>query len=262
MGRKMSASTLPPMADPIPQEVFPPALSETARIVNIFVAPSRTFTDLKRRAVWWAPWLLVAITSLAPLLTVGHRVGYEELFRQAVAHSSTAQQFEGQTPAQQQNTIVMGAKIIRIGYYLNPVFGLIYGLIIAGILMAVFNFGFRAEIPFSRAMGIVFYSNLPWAVSGIFALLSVIVSSNPAGHVQNMLPSNPAYFLDPTTSSKFLYGVLTGVDIFAIWTICLTGIGFALSSNSQKLSRRAAIATVGALFLIWKLTMSAIGLGG
>lgn len=258
----MSAPSVPSMAAPAQQETVPPALSEIARILNIFVAPSTTFTDLKRRATWWAPWLLVAIASLAPLLTLGHKVGYEELFRQAVAHSSTAQQFEGQTAAQQQHTLELGATLIRIGYYLNPVFALIYALIIAGILIAIFNFGFRAQISFSRAMSIVIYSNLPWAIAGILALLSVIVSPNPGGHAQNMLPSNPAYFLDPTTVSKFMYGFLTGVDVFAIWTICLMGIGFAVHSDSQKLSRGAAIATIGALFLVWKLTISALGLGG
>jgi hypothetical protein len=39
------------------------------------------------------------------------------------------------------------------------------------------------------------------------------------------------------------------------------GIGFAVNSNSRKLSRGTAIGTVFALFIVWKLISSAIGFG-
>jgi len=39
-------------------------LSQGARIVNTFFAPSKTFTDLRRNASWWAPFLLSVIVSI------------------------------------------------------------------------------------------------------------------------------------------------------------------------------------------------------
>ena len=42
-----------------------PALSETQRIVNTFIAPSRTFSDLRRNSRWWAPWIVLAISFVA-----------------------------------------------------------------------------------------------------------------------------------------------------------------------------------------------------
>ena len=41
----MSSATVPPVPEAAP-------LSEPARIVNTFIAPSKTFTDLRRSAAW------------------------------------------------------------------------------------------------------------------------------------------------------------------------------------------------------------------
>jgi len=46
----MAAAPLPPVSALAPETV---PLSEGARIVNTFIAPSKTFTDLRRNASWW-----------------------------------------------------------------------------------------------------------------------------------------------------------------------------------------------------------------
>jgi hypothetical protein len=246
----------------LPQEPAQPALSEPARLIKTFSAPSETFADVKRRGGWWAPWLLVGIVAVASLVFAGQKIGYENLTRQQIERSSRAQQFDNLPAEQQERQIAIAAKVTQIFYYIVPVFTLIFGLIVAAILMAVFNFGFDAQVPFSRALGVVFYSYLPGVIAAILAIISVALSSNPEGiNVRNMVASNPAYFMDPASSSKFLYQFLSGIDIFAIWTICLMGIGFAVNSNSRKLSRGTAIGTVFALFIVWKLISSAIGFG-
>src|SRR5579862_9748343 len=60
----MAAAPIPPNLASTADPESPP-LSESARIVDIFIAPSKTFTDLHRNASWWAPWLLISISSLA-----------------------------------------------------------------------------------------------------------------------------------------------------------------------------------------------------
>jgi hypothetical protein len=209
------------------------------------------------------PWLVVGMVAVVSLVFAGQKIGYETLTRQSVERSSRAQQFDNLPVEQQERQIAIGAKVTQIFFYIVPIFTLIFGLIVAAILMAVFNFGFDAQVPFSRAMGIVFYSYLPGVIAAILAIVSVALSSNLEGiNVRNMVASNPAYFMDPATSSRFLYQFLSGIDIFAIWTVCLMGIGFAVNSNNRKLSRGTAIGTVFALFIVWKLISSAIGFGG
>jgi hypothetical protein len=53
-GANMAAAAVIPPQEPAP-------LSEPQRLVDVFIAPSKTFTDLRRNASWWAPFLITAI---------------------------------------------------------------------------------------------------------------------------------------------------------------------------------------------------------
>jgi hypothetical protein len=68
----MAAAPLPPVASSPAPEAAP--LSEGSRIINTFIAPSKTFTDLRRSAMWWAPWLLISIFSVALIFTIGKQI--------------------------------------------------------------------------------------------------------------------------------------------------------------------------------------------
>jgi hypothetical protein len=55
--------------------------------------------------------------------------------------------------------------------------------------------------------------------------------------------------------NKFAYGMASALDIIAIWTIVLMGIGFACNS---KVKRSTAIAIVAVWYLLWKLGAAAL----
>lgn len=78
----------------VPSEATQPALSEPARLVNVFFAPSRTFQNLKRRSSWWVPWLILSVFSLLATIAVSQKIGFERITRQQIEHSGRAQQFE------------------------------------------------------------------------------------------------------------------------------------------------------------------------
>ena len=56
-------------------------LFTNARIINTFTAPSKTFEDIKRNAMWIAPWVLMLVASLCFSFTVGQRVGWEQVMQ-------------------------------------------------------------------------------------------------------------------------------------------------------------------------------------
>jgi hypothetical protein len=64
----MAAAPVVPASSPTPE---PAPLSEGARLVNTFIAPSKTFTDLGRNASWWAPFILISVAALAFFVVVG-----------------------------------------------------------------------------------------------------------------------------------------------------------------------------------------------
>src|SRR5271170_1875235 len=67
------------MTDAIPQTTSAP-LSEGQRIVDTFVAPSKTFTDILRSSSWWGPLVIMLVVSIAFSFSVQTKVGWDRVF--------------------------------------------------------------------------------------------------------------------------------------------------------------------------------------
>jgi len=112
-----------------------------------------------------------------------------------------------------------------------------------------------ATVAFKTAYAIVFYAALPGVIGSLLGAIAMFAGVNPEGfNVNNPVATNPAYFMDPTTS-KFLYGMASALDVISIWTIVLLGIGF---STNSKVKRSTAIIIVAAWYLFWKLGAAAL----
>jgi hypothetical protein len=184
------------------------------------------------------------------------------MVRQQVENGPRAAAFESLPKDQQDRQVAIGAKVAGVLVYAAPVFVLIFGLITAAILMATFNFGFEAEVPFGRSLAIVFYGWLPEAIRAVFSMVTLSLRSDTEGlNPNNLVGTNLAYFLDRASTSKFVYGMATALDVITIWSIILLGIGFAVNAKTRKVSQGAAIGTIVALYLVYKLAFSALGWG-
>ena len=77
----------PPQPTQPPQLLQGPApLSEGQRILDTFFAPSQTFTDLRRSASWWAPFLIIAIVGLLFVYVVDQKVGFRKVSELSLIH--------------------------------------------------------------------------------------------------------------------------------------------------------------------------------
>jgi hypothetical protein len=250
----MAAAPLPPMAVPTPSPEAAP-LSEGARIVNTFIAPSKTFTDLRRNASWWGPWLLISIFALIFVYSMDRQVSFDQITRNEIARSPRADQFDKLPAEQQAKQIRFTTSLIRYLSYGIPVTILFYFAITSVLLWVTFKVAGGANVTFKTAYAIVFYAALPGVIGSILGAVAMFSGVNPEGfNVNNPVATNPAYFMDPTTN-KFLYGMASALDVISIWTIVLLGIGF--SSNS-KVKRSTAIVIVAAWYLFWKLGAAAL----
>jgi hypothetical protein len=250
----MAAAPVPPTSSaPTPE---PAPLSQGARLINVFIAPSKTFTDLRRNASWWAPWLLIAIVSLAFMYVVGKQIGFEQISRNQIAHSSRADQFDRLPADQQARQIRISATIIRYVAYGNPIVVLLVFLITTLVLWATIKVGAGGDTSFKTAYAIMMYASLPGIIGGILGIVSLYAGVNPEGFdLSNPVGTNLAYYLDPETTGKFVRGMASAVDLFTIWTIVLIGIGFACTS---KVKRSTAIIIVAAWYLVFKLVSSGL----
>jgi hypothetical protein len=237
---------------PAPQ----PPLTEPARLINTLVAPGKTFADIRRNQSWWVPWLLLSIVSLGFVFVMGQKIGFDQIMRNELAKNpSRAEQFEKLSPEQRARQLEVGAKVTAGFSYASPVFHLLGGVVIAAVFLAIFNFGAGAEIKFKQSLAVVMYGLLPFVISTLLAIVSLVVGVDPEGfNVRNPVASNPAYFMNPL-EHKFLYGVLTAVDVFSLWVVVLLGIGY---SSVSKLKSSTTIAIVLATFVAYKLVTAAI----
>ena len=250
----VSAPATPTSATPAPQAA---PLSQGARIVNTFIAPSKTFTDLRRSAAWWAPFLLMVIVSTALVYTAGQKIGFRRIMENQMQAQPKAQARLENLPAdQREKQMEQGAKITGIISYIFPAFTLLIWLIIALFLWATFKVGVGADVSYGVSLAIVVYAGLPLMVKTLLSIFSVLAGMNPESFsFQNPLASNPGYFMNPS-DGVFLYSLASGLDVFLIWTLVLTAIGFTCVS---KVKTGTAYAVVFGWWVL--LTLAGAGIG-
>jgi len=248
-----AAPVLPTSPAPSPDAA---PLSEGARIVNTFIAPSKTFTDLRRSAAWWGPWIVISIVSIVFIYAMGKQVGFEQISKNQVEHSSRAEAFDKLPPDQQAQQLRTSAKIIGFFVYGSPALILFYYLIGTTALWATFKVGAAADTTFGQAYAIFMYGSLPSIIGAILGTIALFAGVNPEGFdINNPVGTNLAYYLDPDTTGKFIRGMASAVDVINIWTVILIGIGFACTS---KVKRSTAIGIVAGWYVAYKVITSAL----
>ena len=117
------------------------------------------------------PWVISSVFVLIFGIIAVQKLDMGRLVQQQIDRSPSAQKrLEQATPEQRAQGMAIQATIIKFTFYITPIFLLIGGLIIAAVLMAIFNFILGAEVPFQRAMAIVFYAGLPGILGSLLLL--------------------------------------------------------------------------------------------
>jgi hypothetical protein len=237
----------------LPEEVIP-ALSEGQRLVYTFTAPSKTMADLRRNASWWIPWLLISIVSVAFSFALDKRIGWSQVMEtQIQSNPKTVEKMEKMPPDQREKVMKIQATSARVMGYASPVTILLGLVIVSGILLGVFNFGFGAKLRFDQMMAISAYSWLISIVNTLLMILVMFLVEADQFDIRNPVASNPGYFVP--SSMPFLKTLLGAFDIFTIWQIFVIAIGV---SQLSKVKKGTAFATMFALLFLVKLIAAGV----
>ena len=233
----------------------PKPLSEAERVIDTFVAPTKTFTDLRRSSNWLVPAVLLILGTLAVVWTAQTKIGFPKIVDTQLQTQPKAMErldkLDPETRAKQMESIV---KINEVISYCFPIILLVWLLIVAAVLWGTFNFGFGTELTFNQCVAVCMYTSLPGLVKGILTIVVILLGATENFTFQNPIASNLGGLVDP--SSHFLYTFLVSVDIFTIWTLILAGIAF---SCLTKVKRGTCMAVVFGWWLAFTLGSSAIG---
>lgn len=230
-------------------------LSEIQRLTSVFLSPTKTFTDLKRKASWIVPWIVISIVSLAFVGVVAQKVGFEQATEnQMRMNPKRAEKFDQMPADQKAKAMQISVTMTKVFSYGSPLVLLLFTVIIAGVLMATFNFGVGAEIPFALCLAVVMYASLPEIFRGLLAIVSLYAGADPSAFLfQNPVASNLGTFVD-VTEHPALFALGSSIDIFKIWSLILTAIGFSCVS---KVKRGTALSVVFG----WYAVVTLIGVG-
>ncbi|MGA2902283.1 MAG: YIP1 family protein [Candidatus Korobacteraceae bacterium] len=231
-------------------------LSEMERIADTFIAPSKTFTDLRRSANWLVPWLLMSIVGVALVFVVDKRVGMQTAVENALARQpKRLAQLDQLSADKREAQMQVAATITRVIAYSSPIVLVIILAISATVMLGTFNFGFGAELTFNQTLAIFMYATLPSVIQSLVAMLAIFVGGSEGFTFDNPVASNLSGLVD--IQSHFLYAVALSLDVFTIWTLVLLGIGF---SCLTKVKRGTCMGVVFGWWILWVLSKGGLAL--
>jgi hypothetical protein len=233
------------------------SLSQAERVLDAYLAPSKTFEDIRGNASWWLPLLLMVICALATGYTVDKRVGFERAYLNHL-HTTPSQEdrINQLAPDQKANSIALGAKITEAATYAFPLLLLIGFAFYSLILWAAFNFILGAETTFSQVYAVSWYAALPYVFITVLTIVTICFGGSPETYdYANPIGTNLAYYFpDLSPGPKAL---LTALDLIKLWSLGLQVLGMAIIARKSIL--QSAIIVVGwfALLLVLAVGLAA-----
>lgn len=236
------------------------SLSQVQRVVDTFVAPSKTFTDILRSASWWLPWLVGVIVTLGLGFAVQQKIGWDKTYDNLLRQNPSQQQrLEQAPPDQQARTRAIATTVTKDIFWGTPVLALLFAVIAAGVLLASVNFGFGGRAKFGQMFAVWMYATLPWSIQGLLGIITIYAGVDPDSfNLKNFVGTNIGYYL-PTDLPKTLIALGTAIDIFTIWSLILLTIACAIVGRVKR--GQAAVVVWGWWILITlvKVGFAAIG---
>ena len=223
------------------------SLSQIERVVDTFIAPSKTFTDILRSSSWWLPFVLMILGSLASGFVIDHQVGFDRVYQNQLAQSPKQEDRVNQLPPDQKaHTIVVGANVTKYITYAFPVLLLIIFGLYSLVVWAAFNFGLGAKTTYSQVFAASFYSALPYLLLTLLTIITLYAGGNAEAFDQkNPVGTNLAYYLPD--ASPMLKALLGQIDVIKLWTLFLEILGMAIIA--KKTFAQSAV-VIGSLWVL------------
>ena len=249
------------MSDNVAVEGQPsgPGLSQVERVVDTFVAPSKTFTDILRSSSWWLPYLLGAALGLLFAYVILNKVGLPTLVDGVVRHNKTLEDsLANATPADAAKIRARIETQFKFSYAF-PILGLLFGVICAGGMMATANFAFGGKSKYKQMLAVWFYGTLPLFVFNLLVIISIYAGlSGDSFDIQNPIGTNLGYYLSGTELPHWLIALLSAIDVFAIWSALLLTLGVSIVAGIKRSAAAIVIFGWWFLFILLKVAGAAI----
>jgi hypothetical protein len=233
--------------------------SAAGRLIGVLVSPVKTFRSIAERPTWGVALAVILVLSTVIGVLANQRIDPDDM-RKMVQQQMEKRQGAGQvTPEQVDQGVEMFRKIGSVTLWLIPVLVAAIYLIVAALFLAAFRFFGGSEIPFKTSLATTVHGFLPGLVAALLAL--PLLLSRPHITVKqaqgNLLASNLGAFA-PESMGAAPRALLTSLDFFSIWTLCLLIIGYRLTARVSTTSAAAVVLVLWAIYVAARVGMAAL----
>jgi hypothetical protein len=219
----MTDATAPAAAAP----AKPAALWED--FIEIFTSPSTVY-ERRRDANPWPMILILAVIFGAITL-----ISFNSL--SPVYDAEMRAQFTKAMATNPQLTQDMVDTQVKVGMFTRRFGGFLYPVGVLIISLFVWLLGRitgAKELTYTRAMVVFTWASIIGAVALILLMVQGLVMDVSAITTMDKLGFSAARFVDKSSVSGFVYGLLKSLDIFQIWSAIVMGIGARVVGRGTK----------------------------
>lgn len=229
-------------------------LTQFERVGNTFVAPSKTFEDIRRgNRSWWLPFILLALFSYLFFAVISQKVGIQQVVDNQIRMNPKAQeQLAAVTPEQRERANRLSTGFTEGALLAGPLIGMLGAAIVSLGLLGTINFIFGGRAQYGQIFAVSYYAWLPSIVKYLLGMIVIYAGIAPETfNIKNFAPTNAAaLFMDPTSANKALYALASSLDIVTIWVLVLMGMGIATVAGVKRSSGYIAVFSWWVIFVL------------
>ncbi|NMA33049.1 MAG: YIP1 family protein [Clostridiaceae bacterium] len=210
------------------------------RLIWLFISPGRLMEELaeKPRVLFWM--IFGSVAAILPFIT--RMPLYEEMLRRSIIASSEYMESFGieMTPEMIEAGLPGAAVTGLAGAFIEAAARYALWALLFFILMRIMG----GEGRFKAYLSVVVHAGI---IPVLYNLMLIPVSMYSGSLHQTAALTSLASLASPEEMSPHLYGLLAGIDVFAIWRFAVMAIGFTTVSKLKK--KQVYIATAVILII-------------
>lgn len=210
----------------------------------VIVSPRRAFRRVESSKSFVLVWILGASFMIVRSAGVYLRIGVDAIFR------STLQSFPGIkfSPAIldtfRKNTVTT----LPFQMVVAPLIWILGLIVVASVLFEIDRGLFKNHRSYSQVLSIVTYAQMPGILFSFVVCILLWSYPDPSGFsIQALIGTSVGQLIPPESVQPFYKAILDSLDLWAIWSLLLVGIG--LSSERTRISK--ALGYAGTLWFIY-----------
>ncbi len=209
------------------------------RLINLYIAPKKVFTELRERPIWFLPLVVVLILVTAiSILTVSQTKDF------IIAEQEDAMRERGMPEEHIEQALrITSGPMLYIGAGINPI---IYTIVILLLFSTVIKYGlliFGIETIFKKVFAVVTFSSLVKIPACILRLVLILVTGSP------LVSTSLTLFFPGLNYKSFWYRILSGFDFFMVWEMILVSLGITIITEGKKENAFILV------FLVWIISI-------